>query len=93
MEPDFWVEYETYTAKHCQLKDMPIEAIVVTNIAHAVVGTAVLLNFWVLGQFNTSVGMEQMFSDLQDSTNLYDNDIGGLSPTWDSHIKIFDKVF
>ena len=36
--------------------------------------------------------MEQIFSDLQEDTEIYIDDIGAFSPTWDHHIKLLDKV-
>ena len=36
--------------------------------------------------------MEQIFSDLQEDTEIYIDDIGAFSPNWDHHIKLLDKV-
>ena len=36
--------------------------------------------------------MEQIFSDLQEDTEIYIDDIGAFSPTWDQHITLSDKV-
>ena len=36
--------------------------------------------------------MEQIFSDLQEDTETYIDDIGAFSPTWDHHIALLDKV-
>ena len=37
--------------------------------------------------------MEQIFSDLQEDTEIYIDDIGIFSSTWDHHIQVLDKVF
>ena len=36
--------------------------------------------------------MEQLFGDLQEDTEIYIDDIGAFSPTWDHHITLLDKV-
>ena len=36
--------------------------------------------------------MEQVFSVLQEDKEIYIDDIGAFSPTWDHHITLLDKV-
>ena len=36
--------------------------------------------------------MEQVFSDLQENTEIYIDDIGAFSPTWEHHITLLEKV-
>jgi len=41
---------------------------------------------------STSRQSRLVFSDLQDNTEIYIDDIGAFSPTWEHHITLLDKV-